>query len=53
MTLLPELVTPLPQHVAEFKALYRKHFGFLLSDEEAQQQLQHLLVIMEAKSRLT
>ena len=53
MPLLPDFVAPLPRHIDEFKKLYRERFGILLSDEEARQQLEHLLVIVSYRKRLS
>ncbi len=46
MSLLSDFVAPLPQHIEEFKELYRDHFDILLNDEDARQQLEHLLIIV-------
>ena len=52
MSILSDLVTPLPQHIAEFKELYKAQFGVTLSDEEARQQLEHLLAIVRYRRLL-
>ena len=52
MRILSDLVTPLPQHIAEFKELYKAQFDMALSDEEARLQLEHLLAIVRYRRLL-
>ena len=52
MSILSDLVTPLPQHIAEFKELHKAQFGVTLSDEEARRQLEHLLAIVRYRRLL-
>lgn len=52
MSILSDLVTPLPQHIAEFKELYLAQFGVALNDEEARLQLEHLLAIVRYRRLL-
>jgi len=52
MSILFDLVTPWPQHIAEFKELYGAQFGVMLSDEEARLQLDHLLAIVRYRRLL-
>lgn len=52
MSIFADLVAPLPQHIAEFKELYKAHFGVALNDEEARLQLEHLLALVRYRRLL-